>query len=226
MPLTPFPGNCPRNVNRDAKYAVRYADGEMKVTIVYRHPNGEQWLASTGEHPELVEMVNRVKRAVSGIPAGPSYVNEFHQVLVPGGDEGQYFVAGEYRRPLEFQFEGHTLSGNGKGLDGRALTPGEAWEGPHPGIPYVATAALDDVYYEEQPRPDVRRKVRLSGAAGAARAREVAQSVGALKGGSGRFYINEFSHVFAPVSRTLPVQYVYVGRTDLELGWFPKMGNG
>ena len=149
-------------------------------------------------------------------------VDEFHQVLVPAGKEGTYHLAGEYQAPLEFQFEGHTLSGDGKGLDGESLATGASWEGPHPGIPYVVAAALDDIYYEEEPRPDVKRKVRLSSTAGAPRARELARMISDVKGGSGRFYVNEFHHVFAPVSDTLPVQYVYVGKVDLDMGWFAK----
>jgi hypothetical protein len=101
--------------------------------------------------------------------------------------------------------------------------PGDSWEGPHPGIPFVLSASLDDIYYEEQPRPDVTRKVRLSATAGGARAREVARMVVGVKGGSGRFYLNEFHRVFAPVSDTLPVEYVYVGELDLTAGWFPKV---
>lgn len=217
-----FGGNCPRNVNKDAKYAIRWVDGEMRVTLVYRHPDGEQWLASTSEHPDLVKTVNAVKEAAGAPPGGPFYINEFRQVLVPVGPEPTYYLAAEYDKPLEFEFEGHILSGNGKGRDGRNLLPGEPWEGPHPGIPYVASASGDDVYYEAIPRPNVTTKVRLSAHASRARARAVAQEVIKAKRGSGRFYVNEFHHVFAPVTQTLPVQYVYVGSLDLSGGWFAR----
>ena len=221
--MTPFMGNCPRNVNKDAKYAVRWADGEMRVTLVYRHPNGEQWLASTAEHPDLVETVNTVKESRGDAKGGPFYINEFHQVLVPVGPGPMYYLAGQYTKPLEFEFEGHILSGDGKGRDGRNLLPGEEWEGPHPGIPYVASASGDDIYYEVSPRPNVTTKVRLSAQAGSAVARGIAKQVIAAKGGSGRFYVNEFSHIFAPITETLPVRYVYVGRLDTQRGWYAQV---
>lgn len=218
-----FSGNCPRNVNKDAKYAVRWADAEMRVTLVYRHPDGEQWLASTKDHPELVVMVNNVKEARGDQRGGPFYINEFRQVLVPTGPEPTYYLAGEYPKPLEFEFEGHTLSGDAKGRDGRRLLPGEQWEGPHPGIPYVAAASRDDVYYEYSPRPNVTTKVRLSAQAGSSVARRIAQEVIDVKGEPGRFYVNEFGHIFAPTSRTLPVEYAYVGPLSTAQ-WFHKVG--
>lgn len=222
--MTPFKGNCPRNVNRDAKYAVRWADGEMRITLVYRHPDGEQWLASTSDHPDLVKRVNETKESRGEAKGGPFYINEFHQLLVPAGPEPAYYLAGDYTRPLEFEFEGHILSGDGRGRDGRRLLPGEEWEGPHPGIPYVASASGDDVYYEAVPRPNVTKKVRLSAHANPTRAREIAKQVIEAKGGSGRFYVNEFHHMFAPVSASLPVRYVYVGKLDPSSGWFPRFG--
>ncbi len=220
--MTPFSGNCPRNVNKDAKYAVRWAEGELHVTLVYRHPNGEQWLASTADHPDLVAMVNGVKESHGSAKGGPFYVNEFRQVLVPVGPEPTYYLGGEYSKPLEFEFEGHVLSGDGKGRDGRALLPGEEWEGPHPGIPYVAAASGDDIYYEASPRPNVTTKVRLQRARGSPVARAIAKQVIDAKGGSGRFYVNEFGHMFAPITQSLPVKYVYVGRLDMAGGWFPR----
>lgn len=224
MFVTPFNGNCPRNVNKDAKYAVRWADGELRVTLVYRHPNGEQWLASTADHPDLVAMVNAVKESAADTKGGPFYINEFHQVLVPVGPEPTYYLAGEYTKALEFDFEGNVLSGDGKGRDGRKLIPGEEWEGPHPGIPYVAAASGDDVYYEASPRPNVTTKVRLNSVAGRDAAKALARGVIAHKGASGRFYVNEFRHIFAPISQRIPVQYVYVGRLDRGQDWYPKVG--
>ena len=96
-------------------------------------------------------------------------------------------------------------------------------EGPHPGIPHILTAK-NDICYEVNPRPNVTRRVLLSEAAGASRAREVAQQVLRIKGSSGRFYVNEFAQMFAPVGATLPLSYVYIGALDLKAGWFPKAG--
>ena len=38
--------------------------------------------------------------------------------------------------------------------------PGDSWTGPHAGIPYLRTAAGDDVYYRTYPHPDVERRVK------------------------------------------------------------------
>lgn len=85
-------------------------------------------------------MVNATKESASQPKGGPFYINEFRQVLVPVGPEPTYYLAGEYNGQLEFDFEGNGLSGDGRGLDGRRLLPSKEWQGPHPGIPYVATA--------------------------------------------------------------------------------------
>jgi hypothetical protein len=222
VPLTPFIGNQPRNVARDAKYALRWVDGALRVSLVYR-ADDEEWLAATREHSELVEIVDAVKKEIGGGSGGPFYINEYRQVIVPVGSGSSYWLAGEYTGRLEFEFEGHILSGDGKGLDGRRLFSGERWEGPHPGIPYVASASGDDIYYEMSPRPNVTKKVRLSTVAGQFRARAVARQVTDAKGGSGRFYVNEFHHIFAPQGGTMPLRYVYVGTLDIEGGWFPKL---
>ena len=221
--MKPYDGNCPRNVSRDAKYAVRWAAGEMKVTLVYRHPNGEQWLASTGEHPDLIKLVNDVKITVSDTPGGPFYINEYHQVLVPTGPRATYYLAGEYNGLLEFVFEQHVLSGDARSLSGDRLAPGDQWEGPHPGVPYVLTANNNDISYEISPRPNVTKRVLLSNEVGAQRAREIARQVFEFKGSSGRFYVNEFAQMFAPVGSKLPVEYVYIGGLDISAGWFPKI---
>ncbi len=220
--MKPYAGNCPRNVSRDAKYAVRWADGEMKATLVYRRPDGERWLASNGEHPELIDLVNKVKLEVSDTHGGPFYINEYHQVLVPAGYGATYYLAGEYHGRLEFQFEGHTLSGDARSLSGDRLAPGDRWEGPHPGVPYILTANNNDISYEISPRPNVTRRVLLSQEVGGERAREIAKQVLAVKGSSGRFYVNEFAQMFAPIGSKLPLEYVYIGGLDLQAGWFPK----
>src|SRR5262245_62169981 len=112
-----FDGNCPKNVSRDAKYAIRTSAGGPVVALVYLHENGERWLATTQSHPDLVEMVNAVKTSMGEGPNGPFYINEYGQVIVPVRD-GPYYLAGEYDMPLRFEFEGKTLSGEGVDLDG------------------------------------------------------------------------------------------------------------
>ena len=124
-PFSVFTGNCPKNVSRDAKYAVRsHRDGPV-VGLLYRRPDGEEWHATTRKHPDLVEMVNEVKLTAGDAPNGPFYINEFSQVIVPAGPDARYYLAGEYEQEVEFEFEGHTLSGRAVDLDGRPLQPGE-----------------------------------------------------------------------------------------------------
>lgn len=213
-----FTGNCPHNVSKDAKYSVRGTDG--RVGLVYRADDDERWHMTTKDHPELVEMVNDVKRTLGSGPNGPFYINEYKQVIVPVGDEATYYLAGTYERPLQFEFEGKVISGEPFDLDGKPLRPGDLWTGPHAGIPYVLTASGDDVYYRTFPRPDVEKRVRLSSKRGKSVAVQVARMLSTFKGGSGRFYVNEFCSVFCPVNAAEGLQYVYVGQMDLA-SWFP-----
>jgi len=217
--LVPFKGNCPRNVAKDAKYAVRLDHGRYVVGLVYRAPENERWYPVASDHEELTEMVNAVKTAATGSLGGAFYINEFNQVIVPtAGDEAQYYVAGEYTRPLMFQFEGHILSG--KPPEG--LLPGDEWTGVHPGIPYVLAAGGKDIYYETQPRPRVVKRVQLSEVRSPNDAQRLAKWITQVKGGAGgRFYVNEFRAVFAPLGTT-NLRYVYVGLLNDPDAWFPK----
>ena len=117
---------------------------------------------TTKAHGELADMVNEAKTTYGTGPNGPFYVNEYKQVLVPVGEEARYYFAGSYCIPLQFEFEGATISGEPLGLDGKPLQPGDTWTGPHAGIPYVLSAAADDVYYRTFPRPNVEKKIKLS----------------------------------------------------------------
>jgi hypothetical protein len=36
MPFSRFPGNCPRLAPKDAKYAIRWRQGELVVSLIYR----------------------------------------------------------------------------------------------------------------------------------------------------------------------------------------------
>ena len=49
MPVE-FKGNCPKNVNKDAKYTVRSHNGQYVVGITYQSDNGERWFPFTQEH--------------------------------------------------------------------------------------------------------------------------------------------------------------------------------
>ena len=137
---------------------------------------------TTKAHPELADMVNDVKRTHGTGPNGPFYINEYKQVIVPVGDEAQYYFAGTYDAPLQFEFEGKTISGEPLDLDGKPLRPGDTWTGPHAGIPYVLAAAGNDVYYRTFPRPNVEKRVKLSAEKGRSAAEQIARLLSAFKG--------------------------------------------
>jgi hypothetical protein len=225
-PFQVFTGNCPRSVSKDAKYAIRTRQGALVVALTYETESGEQWLATTQEHPDLVELVNAVKTRMGSQPNGPFYINEYGQVLVPVavGPDTIYYLAGEYDLPLRFLFEGTVLSGEGLGLDGKPLEPGDIWEGPRPGIPYVLMAGRRDIYYIATVRTDVTRKVRLSASIAPEAAGTLADRIRRVKGWSGgTLYINEWREMFAPLNRSAGLEYRYVGHLDLDEPWFPKI---
>lgn len=224
MALIRFEGNCPRNVAKVAKYAVRHDGADLVIGLVYDTQDGERWFATTEEHSELVRMVSAVKVELTGSPAGPFYINEYRQVIVPGGPTEDYFLAGEYDRPLRFEFEGRTLSGEAVAMDGRPLRPGDEWIGPRPGIPYRLAAGGQDIYYKLRPRPNVERKVLLSQTRSPDSARKLAARIRSLKGWQGgRFYVNEWRVMFAPSAGDSGWTYVYLGQLGPDDPWFPKL---
>jgi len=176
---------------------------------------------TTKTHPELADMVNDVKRTQGSAPNGPFYINEYKQVIVPVGGEAQYYLAGTYDAPLQFEFEGKTISGEPYDLDGKPLRPGDTWTGPHAGIPYVLAATGNDIYYRTFPRPNVEKRVRLSVEKSKSGAEQIARTLSAFKGSSGgRFYVNEFCSVFSPTTGADGLEYLYIGQIDLQ-SWFP-----
>ena len=60
-PYSFYRGNCPRSVNRDAKYAIRSGTNGSVITVTYVASSGERWLATTEAHPDLVRIVNSIK---------------------------------------------------------------------------------------------------------------------------------------------------------------------
>ena len=222
--FVPFTGNCPSNVSKDAKYSVRFDKREYVVGIYYESTDGELWYPTSDNHPDLVEMVNDVKMHFSGARGGIFYINEYKQVLVPTkGEEKAYYFAGEYKHPLEFEFEGNILSGDAKDLEGNRITPGDIWSGPHPGIPYVLKAGGKDIYYRYKVRPNVEKKVTLSEHLSSKTAEMIAWQIVEIKGAAGgRFYINEFCQMFAPVNKSSQLEYLYIGRIEDLKNWFPK----
>jgi len=218
-----FTGNCPKNVSKDAKYAIRSSLQSAVVALTYISVDGERWLATTEDHPDLVQMVNEVKTAMGEAPNGPFYINEYGQVIVPVGEDARYYLAGSYDMPLRFSFEGKLLSGEGVDLDGRPLEPGDVWTGPHPGIPYRLKAGGQDVYYRSYPRPMVEKRVHLSSMVGSDAATTFARRIQRVKGWTGgRFYINEWCEIFAPVADRGVLDYRYIGHLNEHEPWFPK----
>lgn len=216
-----FEGNCPRNVSKDAKYTVRIGKAGPVVALTYRAQDDERWYATTEKHPELVLMVNAVKLSLGLPPNGAFYVNEYKQVIVPSAASDSYSLAGTYERPLRFEFEGTTLSGEAVDLSGNPLQSGDTWTGPHPGIPYTLSAGGDDIKYTIEPRPNVEKDVKLSKAIGSGAAQAVAAQIRSVKGYSGgRFYVNEFRTLFAPIREGEDWRYVFIGQLDLA-AWFP-----
>lgn len=224
MPVFPvFQGNCGGNVNRDAKYHVRSSKRNLVVTIVYQTDEDERWYPTTDEHPELVRMVNDVKTSNGDAPNGSFYINEYKQVVVPVLSTGLYYLAGKYEQPLRFTFEGHTLSGEPFDLDGNPLSPGDQWVGPHPGIGYVLSPKRGmDIRYTICPRPNVEKDILLTKTIGREAAQFTIEQVRAVKGfAGGRFYVNEFCSMFAPLEEGEGLRYVYLGKLDLS-AWYPE----
>lgn len=218
-----FRGNCPTNVSRDAKYSVRYEEGDYVVGVVYRSDEGEIWYPISGEHPDLVEMVNAIKVHYNGQPGGAFYINEYKQVIVPAGGNGEYYLAGEYEQELKFELEGKIFSGSGLTPDGKQMQPGDKWEGIHPGIPYTLAASGKDIYFRYEARPRVEKEERLSRVIGKTKAAAVAKMIADVKGKSGgRFYINEFRQMFTPKDGEYGVEYIYIGKLEDMKNWFPK----
>lgn len=217
-----FGGNCPQSVSKDAKYSVRTGKDGPVVALTYSTADGEYWYATTEEHAELVRMVNDVKTSLGLPPNGSFYINEYKQVIVPSAASKDYLLAGEYADALRFEFEGTVLTGEPVDLDGNALTPGDVWMGPHPGIPYVLAAGGGDIHYFSQPRPNVKKKLKLSTSVGSETAKNLVERIRSVKGyAGGSFYVNEHHTIFAPVHTGGEWQYVYIGQLDLD-SWFPK----
>ena len=217
-----FPGNCPGNVSKNARYSVGLEKGDYVVGLYYRATDDELWYPTSNAHPELVERVNEIKLHFTGALGGGFYINEYKQVLVPVGEEAEYYYAGEYAEPLSFEFEGQTISGDPVGENGQPLEPGDLWTGPHPGIPYVLAAGGKDVYYRYMSRPGVQKEIKLSKSIGVEQAKRVAQELGKHVGyQGGRIYVNEFCNVFRPHQGHYGLEYIYLGKVDLDR-WFPK----
>jgi hypothetical protein len=235
-----YRGMWPQNVNRLAKFAVRFVDRAWTVTVLYEAAAGLQYLAVEGAGAELAGRINAVKTALQDQPGGAFYINEYRHVLVPvadtsgSGPGSYYYEAGRLDADLDFEFEGRPLTTRPITPAGVPLKPGDRWEGPRPGIPYVLAAGGGDIYYEtpaltddDPPRvlPMMTRKVQLSKVLGdrAAVAR-AARPVAEVRGQQGgRFYVNEHGAMFTPVDAGdgNGLDFLYCGQID-RAAWFPE----
>lgn len=235
-----YRGVWPQNVSRLAKYAVRFLDGEWKVTVLYEAGEGLRYLAVEGGGSALANRINEVKVQLRDQPGGTFYINEYRHVIVPVADTSGsgfgslYYFAGRLDSELSFEFEGRPLSTRPVRVDGSPLSSGERWVGPRPGIPYVLAAGAADVYFESpaltdddppRVRSSVTRRVLLSKvlmdktALGHA-VRPIATIRGHL---GGRFYVNESGAMFTPVQGGDGdgLDYIYCGVIDRG-AWFPE----
>ncbi len=221
--FTKFPGNCPRLVSKDAKYSIRWEGSEQVVSLIFRAGSRERIYLATGQHRELVKMVNAVKEQHTNATGGVFYINEWRQVIVPVSGEMDYYYAGEYHGALEFDYDGRTLSGRPVDPDGRPLNPGDEWQGPHPGILYKLRAGGRDIAYELRIGPNRTREVCLADIVGPQAAAQMAAKIRAQRDErGGRFYVNEWRAMFTPVSEKDSLRYIYIGQLEESDPWFPK----
>jgi hypothetical protein len=210
-----YTGNSPSRVSKDAKYTVT-AGGAIRLE--YQESRRVRYLLTTGDHERLAALVNEVKRRLpgrDGRDGGAFYINEFKAVLVPDGEGGSCFWAGNYEEVLLFREGALEVSPEAP----EDLSPGDIWSGPHVGIPYILNAGATDLRFD---KVDGRRRetVFLSDDVGAPAARATASFIAAVKGTSGgRVFINEECELFAPVGVAGDWEYQYIGPLG-EHAWF------
>jgi len=222
--LIPFGGNTTTSVVKQGKYRVVHQRDGFAVEVVIETPDDIRSYPTNREHPQLVEMVNKVKLASEGREGGPFYVNEWHQVIVPVGDPVKYYYAGEYPNPIVLALDGVEFSGRPHDDAGNLLKPGDPWVGrPRPGLGYVLMAGGADVRYTIQLSPGREKVIRLSKEVGEERARQTARKISLIKGNTGgAFYVNEYRAIFGPQQAEDGYRYVFIGVLSDPDAWFPK----
>lgn len=215
---TIYTGPSPQTIGKTRKYRVKL---DNTVALDWDVPGGSEirLLLTTEEHPDLVKMVNEVKRYGQNSDGGAFYINEHSQVIVPAGYPVRYYFAGVYSKQLRFWWENEIISGDARGFDGKALSPGESWTGPLVGIPYVFAAGGADIYYTVEVRAGAVQKIYLTGVVDDPEPtlRLLRRIIGNQ---GGRFYVNEYREMFRPSGGNGPA--TYIGRLDRTLPWFPK----
>lgn len=227
MKIRKYIGNWPTSVRKAAKYSVRLdpITKKLGIGVVIETTDDELWKPVTTKHADLVKMVMKVKKSVDGSDSGGAfYINEFRQVIVPAGSPVEYFYAGTYENDLIFELEkGVEISGRPHDRNGNLLSPGDAWIGPHPGIPYVLEAGAKDIRYDMKLSPIRSKRVKLSKLIGADSAKSIARRIAKVKDfAGGTFYVNEYRSIFAPVNEDNGLQYRFVGTLSDKDPWFPR----
>ncbi len=238
--LTLYRGVWPQNVSKLAKYAVRFIDGDWKVTVLYEAGEGLRYLAVEGGDANLPARVNEVKTAKGEGQGGAFYVNEYRHIIIPvkgdapSGAASHYYSADRLKGDFRFEFEGQPLTTKPVGEKGKQLKAGDRWVGPRPGIPYVLAAGGGDIYYEtpaltdDDPpaiRPSMTRQVKLSRILGdKVVLGQAVRPVADVRGyQGGRFYVNEHGAMFTPVDagEGNGIDYIYCGQIN-RTAWFPE----
>ena len=86
--FSPYRGNAPKAVNKDAKYSVTHQGDGMVVRLIYRLNDQERALLTTDRHSDLVRVVNQVKEEKNGQPGGrpeeigPWGLVQLHRILL------------------------------------------------------------------------------------------------------------------------------------------------
>ena len=222
--LIPFEGNTNTSVVKQGKYRVVHARHGFAVEVVVETPDSVRSYPTSREHPELIAMVNKVKRNSAGRDGGPFYINEWHQVIVPVGDPVKYYYAGDYPHHIVLSLDGVEFSGRPHDDAGNLLKPGDPWIGrPRPGMGYVLMAGGADIKFTVELSPGREKLVCLSKEVGAERARRTARKISMVKGNAGgSFYVNEYHAIFGPQKSEDGYNYVFIGLLTDEDAWFSK----
>ena len=219
-----FGGNSGASITKQGKYRVSHESDGFSISVVIETPDGIRCYPSTDKHPELAELVNRVKVEIRGSEAGPFFINEWKQVIVPAGNPVEYYYAGEYHPEIILGLDGEEFSGRPHDNEGNLLKPGDSWTGrPRPGIEYILKAGGADIEYVVQLGPGREKICRLSKIVGIENARRTARKIAIIKGNKGgRFFVNEYGAIFGPKQVASGYDFVFIGiLSDLD-PWFPK----
>ena len=227
--LTPYLWNRTTSVAKQGKYRISMKAGDPVIEVIIETSDDMRIYPATTGHPELVEMVNNVKRNAGFHDGGQFSINEFRQVVVPATDslgdgEVKYYLAGEYYRDIILALDGEEFSGRPVDANGQSITPGDSWSGrPRPGICYKLKAGAADIEFLVKISPGREKFYRLSKFVGPANARQTAGKIARIKGHrGGRFFINEYRAMFCPVQERDLTDWKFVGTLEGDDSWFPK----